>query len=449
MTSYTCLPDTDGQAGGIRLAVFVDSDGFGRKHGGTRLDWNEIMTFPYTPLDVSAWSGFLVNTCSKDGSWRRTNQISYERAASKCGFRVYNRSEKRGESTRRTAFTQGSRAALGALIGLYASSLDAMVVHDCSSQTAESLNLVLGKNPHLQVVVVASRPSRRTIEVSRIHSGRMRILDPNLYPHIHLSDDPRPVVRPEVPEISPRTSTIRDKDAMLIDGANYLGWGKTISDKADALYDSSELAKRSSGESIIVISDRRGGSRNKDAVLDRHWREPWQKFRVLMDGNRAVEDGLIGALMGYLATTHREITLMSSDSDFIECQRIIKNEMGTRMNTICPPVTKMPEHHPNFMGTKPEVVSNQYSNWICAFTGLPDKMYHVPEFEYPRELASGHLFNASRARKKEIRSKRREFRSGYLNRVRDLLSRVKVQVPADSETRILASARREVGDYGV
>ena len=25
MTSYTCLPDTDGQAGGIRLAVFVDS----------------------------------------------------------------------------------------------------------------------------------------------------------------------------------------------------------------------------------------------------------------------------------------------------------------------------------------------------------------------------------------------------------------------------------------
>ena len=96
MTSYTCLPDTDGQAGGIRLAVFVDSDGFGRKHGGTRLDWNEIMTFPYTPLDVSAWSGFLVNTCSKDGSWRRNNQISYERAASKCGFRVYNRSEKRG-----------------------------------------------------------------------------------------------------------------------------------------------------------------------------------------------------------------------------------------------------------------------------------------------------------------------------------------------------------------
>ena len=83
MTSYTCLPDTDGQAGGIRLAVFVDSDGFGRKHGGTRLDWNEIMTFPYTPLDVSAWSGFLVNTRSKDGSWRRTNQISYERAASK------------------------------------------------------------------------------------------------------------------------------------------------------------------------------------------------------------------------------------------------------------------------------------------------------------------------------------------------------------------------------
>ena len=167
-----------------------------------------------------------------------------------------------------------------------------------------------------------------------------------------------------------------------------------------------------------------------------------------MDGNRAVEDGLIGALMGYLATT----TGKSPSCPLIQTSssaRIIKNEMGTRMNTICPPVTKMPEHHPNFMGTKPEVVSNQHSNWICAFTGLPDKMYHVPEFEYPRELASGHLFNASRARKKEIRSKRREFRSGYLNRVRDLLSRVKVQVPADSETRILASARREVGDYGV
>ena len=92
-----------------------------------------------------------------------------------------------------------------------------------------------------------------------------------------------------------------------------------------------------------------------------------------MDGNRAVEDGLIGALMGYLATTHRETHLMSSDSDFIECQRIIKNEMGTRMNTICPPVTKMPEHHPNFMGTKPEVVSNQHSNWICAFTAFPTR----------------------------------------------------------------------------
>ena len=127
--------------------------------------------------------------------------------------------------------------------------------------------------------------------------------------------------------------------------------------------------------------------------------------------------------MGYLATTHREITLMSSDSDFIECQRIIKKEMGTRMNTICPPVTKMPEHHPNFMGTKPEVVSNQHSNWICAFTGLPDKMYHVPEFEYPRVSLRSPVQCIAR-RKKEIRSKRREFRSDYLNRVRDLLSRV-------------------------
>jgi hypothetical protein len=132
------------------------------------------------------------------------------------------------------------------------------------------------------------------------------------------------------------------------------------------------------------------------------------------------------------------LSLFSADSDFIECQRIIKEELGTKLFTICPPVTRIPIDHPNFMGTKPEVIINEYSTWICAFNKLPDNYFLVPEYEYPNDLGKGYLYNGTRAQRRDVKKRRREFAVEYVDMLRERIGRVKVQVLSNSEPQILA-----------
>ena len=167
----------------------------------------------------------------------------------------------------------------------------------------------------------------------------------------------------------------------------------------------------------------------------------WETRKVEVVGRRAKEDGLIGAVMGSLATRNSHLVLFSSDKDFIQCQRIISEEIGTEQFTVSPPCIDARRIRVSFMGTSPEIITNEHSTWICAFSDLPHKYYYVPDEVFKQGIREGDLRNArSREGKKRIKLKRREKQVEYVNRLRSRIDNVKVQVPANSELKFLASA---------
>ena len=429
----------------IRMAVLVDSDGVSRKAGCRPLDWRKISTFPYLSENVSECSRFLINTRS-DTDYFRMKQKAYEHKAIEAGFRVFNRAEKANESHRRNGFTNGSRAILGTLLGILAPSIDVAVVHDGSTQAAYAIEYVLGENPRLQAIVVSSRPSQHTIRTSRSPGSRLKIINPRDRMSEIEYIEGQECENIKVPPVHLDLSRVKNGTAKLIDGANYVNWGRTVSDFSDSLFRSDLLINWVPGspapsESIMVISDRAGGSRNKDRILGAWRREGWKTKQVDSVGRRAREDGLIGAVLGALATRNSHLVLFSSDKDFIQCQRIINEEFGTKQYTVSPPCIDAGRIRGAFMGTSKEVLTNAHSSWMCAISDLPHKYYYVPEEEYPRGIGLGDLRSArSRGQKREIRSKRRETQVAYVNRLRARVDKVKVQVPANSEFGFLASA---------
>ena len=105
--------------------------------------------------------------------------------------------------------------------------------------------------------------------------------------------------------------------------------------------------------------------------------EGWEVFPIKIGkvGTRmkAMDDGIIGAMIAELAIRFSHVVLFSADRDFIPVVQFLTKMVGTKFFTVAPPILTKGHNI-----TSRELVNNQFSEFISAFE-LPARVYHVPE----------------------------------------------------------------------
>ena len=430
-----------GSQRGLRLGVFVDGDGFTRKRDGWSMDWEEAATWPFKRDEVTTSNRIFINT--RPNSGRSELHKAFEQSAKIAGFQVIHRTEKIGESSSRNGYTKGSRAVLGASISWLAPHLDVAIVHDHCEETTNAIEFVLGKHDQIEVIMVTSRPCSAA-KILANSNARFSISDPR--PHRDVleftgrSSRKREIFRQRI-----SFGTGINGTAKIIDGASFTNIARAVSDIADTIYDSKKLSRwipdgcPPRTESHYVSSDREVVSTDKKLAMRIWEQEGWEVFQIKIGkvGTRmkAMDDGIIGAMIADLAIRFSHVVLFSADRDFIPVVQFLTKMVGTKFFTVAPPILTKGHNI-----TSRELVNNQFSEFISAFE-LPARVYHVPETLFSSKGLSRVRMNQSGpSRRKNMREERQNIRENYVNRLVSHVDRLKVHDPSPGESRILASA---------
>ena len=292
----------------------------------------------------------------------------------------------------------------------------------------------------IRVIMVTSIPCGDARNLAS-RNPRFSIIDPNEHRRtLEFRDNNEK--RPEVFRQRILHGTQKKGTAKIIDGASFTNIARSVSDVADTIYDSKKLCKwipdgcPPGTESHYVSSDRGAISTDKELAM-RIWKEQGWTVRPIAIGNvggrlKAMDDGLIGAIIANLASRFSHVVLFSADRDFIPIAKFLTKNVGAKFFTVAPPKLRGRRNL-----TSSELVSNHFSQFISAFE-LPERVYHVPESNFPGHLSILNLRRSGPSGKKRIREGRQEIREQYVNNLLDSIESLKVQYPSAKEPRILA-----------
>lgn len=419
------------------MAVLVDGDGFTKKVDGWNIDWDVAATWPLERSSISTSNRFFVNTMPR--SDRPETHHAFELAARISGFEILHRAEKQGESSRSNGYSMGSRALIGAALGYLAPHIDVAVVHDNCEETTNAIKFVLNHHAQIRVIMATSKPCDAA-RILESQDPRFSIIDPNKHRGT-LEFTGNSEKRPEIFRQRILIGNQARGTAKIIDGASFTNIARSIS-QADTIFDSKKLCKWTPDgcpprtESHYVSSDRGVISTDKKLAM-RIWKGEGWAVKAIKIGNiggrlKAMDDGLIGAMIANLASRFSHVVLFSADRDFIPVTKLLSKRIGTKFFSVAPPKLRGGRNL-----TSSELINNPFSQFISAF-GLPERVYYAPESIYPGHLSKLKLMQSGPSGRPRIRERRQEIRSQFVNNLLGLIESLKVQYPPAEESQILA-----------
>ena len=439
-----------------RLGVIVDGDQFVYKTDGWKLDWVKARLWPFADDEVQEVAPFFINTFAAAGPTGAA--IAFERAAERAGFTVLHRPEKIGESEANTRYTRGGLALAGGLLGVLAPICNHIALHARGPSLAPIIGMALREHSELVIDIIANDPHPDLIALAELWKGRLAIHHPDdAKERLAYRDGDAHATRDGVSTldlkgIRLRYAQLRADAGITLQGTgkvtdfgNVYGWSKAVGLPWDGLLDHRKVLRWCPPKHLVVDKDHQywivpiKGNKTGDRreAITSAAAAGWHvdEVPVVRDGDRvfAADDPVIAHRLAVCAMWCRHVVLLSGDRDFEAVMALLRAVHPAEFTRVALPPMKHPHNC-----TSHRVVASEHATFVPLDTIL-DRVFSMPDREYPDHLSLGHVRAGGRNRQRQLNSERAKLLQGH---VASVLATIQARARWQNQSVIPATAQR-------